>query len=213
MSAASLPPSTSVAALLFDLGGVVIEIDFERALQCWSAHANVSPSRLRSRFRFDREYERHERGEITAETYFESLRHTLGIDLTDGQFLDGWNAIFVGEVPGIADLLARVRRMLPTYAFTNSNAAHQRTWSRGYASALSGFERVFVSSEIGQRKPEPEAYARVCAEMGFSPEQVGFFDDSEPNVTAATALGMQAVHVRSIADIHDGLSAIGLGSR
>ena len=76
----------SVEALLFDLGGVVIEIDFGRAVASWAAAAGVPVDDIRARFSFDEAYQRHERGEIAGEEYFAALRsslRTLRIDLPD----------------------------------------------------------------------------------------------------------------------------------
>ncbi len=39
--------------------------------------------------------------------FSQACAHSLGIGITDAQFLEGWNAIFAGEMPGIAALLAR----------------------------------------------------------------------------------------------------------
>src|SRR5687768_13949116 len=108
-------------ALLFDLGGAVVEIDFGRALAAWAGAADVPLDRLRSRFTLDADYERRERGEIDGAQYFASLRQSLGIALTDAQLTEGWNAIYVREVPGIRTLLQSVASRLPLYAFTNSN--------------------------------------------------------------------------------------------
>jgi len=197
-----------VDALLFDLGGVVIEIDFDRVLARWALHARTDYAALKSRFSFDPSYQRHERGEIDVAAYFASLRTTLGIDLSDAQFMDGWNELFVGEIPGIADLLRRARARLPLYALTNSNPAHQQVWTREYASLLGLFRAVFVSSEIGQRKPELGAFQAVGAAIGVPLSRILFFDDSLENVEGAKASGLRAVHVGSPADVERALKAI-----
>src|SRR5262249_54516287 len=120
----------SADALLFDLGGVVIEIDFNRAFARWATHACHHLDTIKAKFAFDCFYQQHERGEIGASEYFASLRVSLGIDLSDPQFVDGWNAIYVREVPGMAALLQRAKAKLPLYAFTNSNPTHQHVWSQ-----------------------------------------------------------------------------------
>ena len=81
---------TTIEALLFDLGGVVIEIDFGRIFTAWSHDAGVPAATIASRFSFDSFYAQQERGEIDRTVYFESLRHSLQIDLTDEQFDRGW---------------------------------------------------------------------------------------------------------------------------
>jgi len=188
-------------AALFDLGGVVLEIDFNRMFARWAECSGEEPETIRTRFAFDAFYARHERGEIQAREYFASLRFSLRIDLSDAQFAGGWTAIYVGEIPGVARLLRSLKDQVPLYAFTNSNTTHMQVWANAYADTLRSFRRVFVSSEMGMRKPEPEAFAAISAAIGVSLDRILFFDDTRENVEGALAVGMQAVHVRSIEDI------------
>src|ERR1700684_2060887 len=94
----------SADALLFDLGRVVLDIDFNTTLARWAAHAGCAPADLAARFPRDETYRRHERGQISDTEFFTGLRTSLGVDLSDAQLLEGWNAIFLGEMPGIAKL-------------------------------------------------------------------------------------------------------------
>jgi putative hydrolase of the HAD superfamily len=193
--------SSSIDALLFDLGGVVIEIDFDRVFSHWALCSNQNLESIKSRFHFDSYYERHERGEIEASEYFASLRRSLGINITDEEFIAGWNAIYVGEIPGVATMLSDVKEKLPIYAFTNSNSAHQLVWSKMFGHVLNLFREVFVSSEMGKRKPEPAAFKTISREIGVKPEYIVLFDDSLENIAGAQQIGMQAVHVESPEDI------------
>ena len=190
-----------VDALLFDIGGVVVQIDFERVFAVWATCSGERIETIRSRFSFDRFYERHERGEIEAGEYFASLRASLGIALSDAEFAEGWTAIYVGEIPGMARLLRRLARRLPVYAFTNSNPTHQHVWARDYADVCRAFRKVFVSCELGHRKPEADSFAAIADEIGVPLERILFFDDTLTNVEGALAVGMPAVHVRSLDDI------------
>jgi len=191
----------TVDALLFDLGGVLIRLDWDAVFAHWGRCCGADPAALRARFAFDDAYERHERGEIDAARYFESLRRTLGIDLPDADLEAGWNALFVGEIAETARLVAQAAERIPVYLFSNTNAAHQAAWSRDYAQALRPFGRRFVSSEIGLRKPDRAAFEHVAREIGVPPGRILFFDDTEANVAGARAAGLQAVHVRSPDDV------------
>ena len=199
-----------VEALLFDLGGVVIDIDFNRVFARWAQHANCDVAQLRQRFTHDAAYRSHETGTLSDEAYFASLRASLAIDIADAQFLDGWNEIFIGEVPGIADLLARAQKRVPLYCFSNTNRAHEICWSTRYAGVMNNFEKVFVSSTIGLRKPDAAAFQHVVKEIGMPAERILFFDDNADNISGARACGLQAVHVTSPTIVADTLAAAGL---
>ncbi len=176
-------------------------MDFNRSFAAWARLSGTPLETIKARFSFDAFFERHERGEITALEYFASLRSSLGINLSDDEFTTGWNAIFVSTIPQTADLLRSLKDKIPIYAFSNSNRAHQLIFEQEYAGALRSFRKVFVSSDLGKRKPEPAAFTAVAAEIGVPLDEILFFDDTHENVEGARAVGMQAVHVRSIADI------------
>jgi glucose-1-phosphatase len=205
---AGLMPSSRADALLFDLGRVVIDIDFNRAFSRWAEHARCGQELIRERFQQDTAYKRHERGEIDSKEYFANLRESLGIDISDAQLLEGWNSILVGEMPGVSELLAKAAESFPLYAFTNSNRAHEQCWSKQFSSILGNFKQVFVSSTIGLRKPEAEAYDHVVTAIGASANRIVFFDDVLENIEGARARGLQAVHVKSGADVVDALVAL-----
>jgi putative hydrolase of the HAD superfamily len=202
--------ATRVAALLFDLGGVVIGLDFDRIFRAWAATANCDYVELRARFREDEAYEQHERGELDADGYFASLRDTLGIELSDADFLLGWNDLYLDPIAGMTPLLRSASSCLPTFAFTNSNPSHQAVWSKRFRHELAVFETVFSSSELGVRKPDPHAFSVVAALAGHRPSEFLFFDDTEANAVGAKGAGMQAVHVRSVHDVRTALARLGI---
>jgi putative hydrolase of the HAD superfamily len=197
-------------ALLFDLGRVVLDIDFDKTLACWAGHAGCEPADLVGRFARDDIYQRHERGEISDAEFFAGLRGSLGVKLSDAQFLEGWNAIFAGEMPGIASLLARAAKRLPLYAFSNTNSAHVEHFSQTYAEVLGHFREMYLSSAIGLRKPDAAAYDHVVKAIGAPASRIVFFDDLAENIEGARARGLTAVHVTSPEDVAVALPALGI---
>jgi glucose-1-phosphatase len=197
-------------ALLFDLGRVVLNIDFSKAVACWAGHAGCETDDIVRRFVRTEAYWHHETGKISDAAYFDSLRSSLGIPLSDAQFLEGWNAIFAGEMPGIAPLLARAAKHLPLYVFSNTNNAHVEYFSVIHADVLGHFREMFLSSSIGLRKPDAEAYDHVVKSIGRPAGRIVFFDDLAENVESARARGLKAVHVKSSGDVADALTALGL---
>lgn len=186
-----------VDALLFDLGGVVITIDFGRCFLRWAGSAACAVEDIASRFGFDSAYEDHERGTLSTAAYWTSVRSALSLELPDDALLHGWNDIYVGADAEVLDLLSRARTKWPLYAFTNSNPAHQAVWTQRFARELEVFDSVFVSSELGRRKPDRSAFDAVASLIGMPPRRILFFDDSLENIKGAREAGLQAVHVKS----------------
>src|SRR3954453_18057274 len=140
----SLSPG-SADALLFDLGRVVLDIDFSKAIACWAGHAGCEPDAIVARYVRDSEaYRLHEVGKLSDEDYFASLRDSLGIGISDAQFLEGWNAIFTGEMPDIAELLPRGAKRMPVSPFSNTNRPHVDHVSREEADLLGHFREPYV---------------------------------------------------------------------
>jgi putative hydrolase of the HAD superfamily len=205
----SLSPGAA-DALLFDLGRVVLDIDFSKAIACWAGHAGCKPEAIVARYMRDDAYCLHEVGKISDADYFASLRSSLGIGISDAQFLEGWNAIFAGEMPDIAELLPRAARQMPLYAFSNTNRPHVDHFSKEYAGLLGHFRELYLSSSIGLRKPDAEAFDHVVAAMGLPANRIVFFDDLAENIEGARARGLTAVHVTSPTDVGTALKALGI---
>lgn len=199
-------------ALLFDLGGVLIDIDFDCALRAWAPHSALPFEAMKSRFKFDAAYERHERGQMPAAEYFQHLADTLQLTASATEIERGWNAIFISEIEPTLHRVQAARQRLPCYAFSNTNAAHMAAWSRQFPRVVQAFDRVFVSHQMGLRKPEPEAFAHITQAIGMAADATLFFDDLLENVQAAHAAGLQAVWVRGPQDVADALRARGLAA-
>jgi FMN phosphatase YigB (HAD superfamily) len=203
-----LPLPRRAGALLFDLGRVVLDIDFNRTLHHWARLSGCEPMQLGKRFMRDELYHRHETGDVSDEIFLAGLRSSLGVELTDAQLIEGWNAIFVGEMPGIRPLLARAAEHLPLYAFSNTNALHGAYFSDRYAGLLSHFRQLFLSSNIGLRKPDAEAFDHVVQAIGVPAERIVFFDDLDENISGAR--GLSAVRVTSSDDVARAFAALGI---
>ncbi len=201
---------SAVRALLFDLGGVVLRIDVERALRAWAPFSSLPLPQLVERAVVDEAFRQHERGEIDAATYFAHLREQLALDASDEQIGAGWNAIVVEPFATSVSLIRDVRRRLPCYAFTNTGAYHYARWGQAFPEVVGLFERIFMSFELGMRKPETAAFNSVAQSIDCPPDQILFFDDSAENVEGARLAGLQAVQVTEPDDIARALNAAGI---
>jgi len=209
MTAPTLFPG-SADALLFDLGRVVIDIDFKRATACWARHGKCDVADINARFSADEALRQYESGKLSEAAYFAGLRRMLGVEITDAQLLEGWNAIFIGEIPGIAALLERAAKHLPLYALSNTNPSHIAHFTKVHAEVLGHFRETYLSSTIGLLKPDRAAYDHVVKAIGAPASRIVFFDDLAENIQGARACGLSAVHVKSSEDVANALAALGI---
>ncbi|MEI2267593.1 glucose-1-phosphatase [Erwinia sp. CGal63] len=181
---------------IFDLGNVIVDIDFNRVLGVWSDLGRVPLATLQSRFTMGESFERHERGEISDETFADQLCDELGLALSFEQFTAGWQAVFVGvrtdTIRIMNTLRARGERVV---ILSNTNRLHHRFWPSQYPEVQSAADKLYLSQEMGMRKPEARIWQQVLSEEGFTADQAIFFDDNQENIAAAQALGIQSVQV------------------
>ena len=178
-------------AVILDLGGVVIDIDFHRVFNHWAEAGQVPVSRFYDRWALDAAYEQHETGDLDFAGYMRHLGQHFEVEMPLQEWERGWNEIFVGLYGEVLPLLHEVSARRPLFAFTNTNATHEATWRERYPE-LGVFQHIFVSSTIGQRKPDVPAYEYVAAQVGAAPEQILFLDDNTANIEGARAAGLDA---------------------
>ena len=198
----------NIKALLFDLGGVVIDINFDLAFQAWAKKSLLTYEEIRENFSMDSRYEQHERGEISTSEYFNHLRKILKLESSNEDIALGWNAIFVGEINETLSTILKRKRDIPCFAFTNSNPMHQAFWMAAYPRVISAFDHIFVSSSLGLRKPERAAFSAISQATGVDLANILFFDDTPENVEGAREAGLQVVYAKTPSDVKEALSDI-----
>ncbi len=195
-----------IRCLIFDLGGVIVPLDFRgyKAMEGICAYpAHEIPGRIRSTDLA----RRFETGAVDEQTFFQELRDLLSLRIDYPRFCDIWNGILV---PGpllpeslFADLKARGYRLI---LLSNTNTIHYRAACERY-SPLRYFDDAVLSYEVGSIKPSPEIYAAAVEKAGCAPQECFFTDDLLPNIEAAKAAGMDAVQFTSPAQLFEELAA------
>ena len=178
-----------------------MEIDFRRTFKRWASSAAVDEKHFHTHWEEDEAYRAHELGALSFADYTSALSERLGIALTQDQWLEGWNDVFVGPYAGVQRKLAALSGSLPLYAFTNTNPTHEAAWRARYAPALVHFREIFVSSSIGLRKPDLAAFEWVQAAMDLHPEKILFLDDNARNIEGAKLAGFRTARVQGEAEV------------
>jgi putative hydrolase of the HAD superfamily len=202
--------SSAVDALLFDFGGVLVDIDFRRTFAAWAVAVGTDADTIGARWHFGGGHNAYEVGEMGFGAYCDHLRAMLEVNLTDDALHEGWMAMIGEPMPGIRELLAALEGQIPLYVLSNTNREHWTYVGERFADLLQPFSGIFCSHELGLRKPDAAAFEHVAREMATPLDRIAFFDDFEPNVTGARAAGLRAFHTTRTSDVLRSLNELGL---
>jgi len=135
-----------------------------------------------------------ERALVGESDFREDLQRVLrswNVQRSVDDVLQAWSMI--APVPGVLDLVADLRaREYPCFVASNQQSYRARAMSSGlgYARAFTG---EFYSHALGATKPDPAFFRAILRELDLEPACLLFFDDHEPNIEAARALGIVGV--------------------
>lgn len=205
------PPAESnpIEAVIFDLGGVLLDFDFDRANKAAARVSGLSSDEVKRRLFSWPEFVAFERGEIEPHAFHQGLEKLLGTTMPYAVFCEAWNGIFKDEIEPTVSLLREIKGRMKVGVLSNTNVIHFEH-IRVRMRLLSELEHVYASHEIGARKPEPECYKLVLRKMNVAPQRAVFVDDVLENIEAARALGMRVIHARNAAVVRAGLQELNL---
>lgn len=203
-------------AILFDLGGVLLNLDYSATTAAFCRLAGRDLPELYSKDRQANLFDRFERGEMTAAAFREELRRLLGTRCDDNALDAAWNALLLDVPAPNVELVIRLRATHRVYLLSNTNELHiadflarfERDHSATYGAWSDLFHRDFYSHELGLRKPDPAVFAHVLACEGLHPQRTLFVDDNWHNVLGARAAGLDAAWIAG-ASPADGEGTVG----
>lgn len=181
---------------IFDLGNVIVDIDFNRVLGVWSDYSRVPLANLQKSFTMGEAFHQHERGEISDEAFAHKLCEEMALPLSFEQFSAGWQAVFVALRPDVIDIMHKLRAQgHRVVVLSNTNRLHTTYWPEQYPEIRAAADNIYLSQEMGLRKPEPAIYQQVLEQEGFSASEAVFFDDNADNIKGAQQAGITSILV------------------
>jgi HAD superfamily hydrolase (TIGR01509 family) len=196
-----------VDLVLFDLGGVLIEVSGVRAMLDFTGIENEED--LWRRWLTCTWVRRFESGGCSETEFAAGVVADWQLEVSPAAFLDAFQGWATGPLPGAAELVAHTRSRVPTGCFSNTNALH---WHDHIAAwpLVSLFDHRFLSFELGLLKPDTEAFARVAGLLEVPAERVLFLDDNAMNIAGAAAAGFQAARAAGVAGARQRLADAGV---
>ena len=175
---------------IFDIGNVLVDFDFQVLLKQIAADSGTPVEQPT-----ERDLEMHhavEEGVISDQEFVDFLNKSKGLSWTVDTLIGVWQEMFTVNQTGYGMFREAIARGLPVYTLSNIAEHHIEAIERNWPGFFAGATGLFLSYQVGARKPNAEIYRCMLDDLGVKGEQCLFLDDLERNIEAARAAGIQA---------------------
>lgn len=193
---------TSIKNILFDLGGVFMNLDFSLTEK---AFLDLGVSRFPEMFNQHHSndlFEQLETGKINDQAFYAAFRKESGqAQLTDGQIRTAWNALLLDFPPERLVWLAEIGTKYNIYLYSNTNRIHYEAFmeilqkENGVVDFDGYFLKAWYSHEVGLRKPYADSFRQLLQMENLNPAETLFIDDTLKNIIGAREAGLQTHHL------------------
>jgi putative hydrolase of the HAD superfamily len=199
----------SVKNIIFDLGGVILEIDFKKTEQAFRLLGWDHFLDHINQFHITSLFEQYETGQLDDDSFVMGIQKLMGRPVETKKIIAAWNALLIGFPAERIELLKKLKSRYRTFLLSNTNSIHhdvfqERLYREQGVHLEDLFEKTYYSHVVKLRKPEAPVFELVLAENKLIPEETLFIDDTASNFPEATRLGIQVYHLapgKSITEI------------
>jgi HAD superfamily hydrolase (TIGR01509 family) len=200
--------------VVFDLGGVVVKLNIDGALEELARRSDTNRD-LIERFVRSRDRsglspdEKLQLGLLGIDEYVDLLNRTLRHKLPREEIIDLRMQVIQGEDEEILEIIRALSVRRKVACFSNTHAIHWDHMLTNYRS-FRLFHRAIASHLIGAAKPDPKAFAIACRELEAAPSECLLIDDVLANAEAARGAGWRAIHFKGAAALREELPECGV---
>lgn len=191
----------NISTLIFDLGGVIVDLDLPKCIQNFKALGLNDVEQYLSNFGQKDFFLQFEKGQIGIPEFRNEIRKLAGIKLTDAQIDEAWCS-FLTQIPvEKLHLLLELKKKYRILLLSNTNPLHIQTavaaeFSKTGETRQDFFDKCYLSYEMGMVKPDVEIFEALLADAQVKAEECLFLDDGKKNIDTAAALGIQTYWVK-----------------
>ena len=186
-----------IDAIIFDLGGVILNLDYHLTIRAFEKLGMKDSSELFSQKAQSGFFDDFETGKIGAQAFRKEVRKVLHSSVTDSEIDKAWNAMLLDFPQSRFEFLKSISSKKRSFLLSNTNETHM-AWFKKYVNELFGenvffnlFEEAYLSNEMGMRKPNVEIFEHVISQNQLDPKTTLFIDDSEQHLRGAKLAGLQ----------------------
>ncbi|MBE0620322.1 MAG: hypothetical protein IH605_06990 [Burkholderiales bacterium] len=193
--------------VIFDLGGVLVDVDFLDACARFAVDGKVRAGAVRDAITDGKEKIAFDTGRLSAQQFATHFCGSLGMGLPYTEFAEIWCDIFT-EKREVTGLLDEIGKHADLMLLSNTDPLHL-DYIRRHFGFLEKFGRLVLSYEIGYVKPAPQIYQRAISLCAPGSRMI-YFDDVPEFVIAARECGLPAEHFVDAAKLRSDLERFGV---
>ena len=186
----------NIQTLIFDLGGVIINLKTEQEWLEEDLLPNFQPERLQL-LQQQQYFQLFETGNVSVPDFTQQLKEiAVNKNITEDEVVHHWNGILKDIPKHRVDVLKQLSKKYKLILLSNTNHIHM-DFIRNYMVAEFGedilqenFHTCYYSQEIGLRKPHKEIYEFVLQQQGITASESLFLDDKPENLSEPEKLGI-----------------------
>jgi len=206
-----MPNFSSIPNIVFDLGGVLLNISPENSVNQFKALGLHDVTRIQHEYRENGLFDRLEKGFVSPEVFRNEIRQYIEGEVSDQQIDQAWNAMLLDFPYERMVLLQELKKTHKIYLLSNTNIIHWDCYTKIIKEAhgvnlADCFIKDYYSHDMGLRKPDTTIYSELLRAENLKAEETLFIDDMYSNVEAARSIGMIAYHL----DLENGESVLDL---
>ena len=202
-----MPSTVARPTVIFDLGGVLVSVDFMRACRRLEAAGGAAAAVIHETIAGGAEKKAFDTGRLSPEQFAARFCAAIGVRLAYAEFARIWCDIFA-EQREVTGLLDQVAAHADLVLLSNTDPLHLAYVRRHY-DFLPKFGRLLLSYEIGYAKPARQMFERAIG-LGVPGTRMIYFDDVPEYVSAARACGLPAQQFVDAARLRRDLAAFGV---
>ena len=190
--------------ILFDLGGVIIDIDVNKTAQQMAFILGLENPSNGDNVLNHEIFKQYETGMLKSDEFIQALKNMAQKDVQESKIMEAWNAMLLHIPERRVRLLENLMKKKRLFVLSNTNELHVNHFNKmipGYSNLSQLFEKIYYSNEIGYRKPTKEAFHIVIKENSIAPTETLFIDDTIENIKAASEMNFQTLLVKGDKDI------------
>ena len=190
-----------IDAIIFDLGGVILNIDYNLPIQAFHQLGNDDFVHHFTQLKQTRLFDDYETGKESSEDFVLELQNYVKPGTSNQQIIDAWNSILLDLPEERLALLDKAAENHRIFLLSNTNDIHIQAFNEylleehNLPSLEPFFEQMYLSYEIGLRKPDAQIFEYVLQDAGLDPSKTLFIDDTIQHIQSAKECGLITHHL------------------